>query len=152
MEEKREMLVTAIKDGTVIDHIPAEKLFEVVSILGLEGLDKEITIGNNLKSKKFGRKGIIKISDCFFAQEDLNRIAIVAPQAKVNIIRNFEVTEKRVLEIPDEIAGLVRCVNPKCITNNEPMTPRYRVVGRSPLQLKCRYCEREMSAAEIKLL
>ncbi len=152
MTDKSEMQVKAIKNGTVIDHIPSDKLFQVVTILGLDSIENEITIGNHLSSHQMGTKGIIKISDCFFEKDVLNRIALVAPRAKINLIRNYDVVEKIVLEIPDEIHGLVRCVNPKCITNNEPMEAHYTVVDRNPLALKCRYCEREMAASEMKLI
>ncbi|MBP5170904.1 MAG: aspartate carbamoyltransferase regulatory subunit [Bacteroidales bacterium] len=152
MADKSEMQVKALKNGTVIDHIPSDKLFKVVSILKLDKIDSEVTIGNNLSSRLMGRKGIIKIADRYFEEDEINRIALIAPKAKINTIRDYEVVEKKVIELPEEISGLVRCVNPKCITNNEPMEPCYRVVGRSPLTLKCRYCEHTMSQEEIKLL
>ena len=118
--DKKELQVAALENGTVIDHIPAEKLFTVVSLLGLEHMSNNITIGFNLNSKKLGKKGIIKIADKFFCDDEINRIAVVAPNVKLNIIRNYEVVEKRELRLPDELHGIVKCANPKCITNNEP--------------------------------
>ena len=141
MKDKR-LSVSAIKEGTVIDHVPASALFKVVSILNLEKLDTMITIGNSLGSDKLGKKGIIKLSKVFFKDDDINKIALVAPCAKLNLIRDYEVVEKRVVEIPDEIVGIAKCVNPKCITNNEAVTTRFEVVSKSEVKLKCHYCEK----------
>ena len=93
----------------------------LVMHLGLEQMNNNITIGFNLKSKKLGTKGIIKIADKFFCDDEINRIAVVAPNVKLNIIRDYEVVEKREVKLPDELRGIVKCANPKCITNNEPM-------------------------------
>jgi aspartate carbamoyltransferase regulatory subunit len=149
---KKELEVAALENGTVIDHIPADALFKVVELLGLNRLPNSITIGNNLASKKIGKKGIIKIADKYFAEEELNRIAVVAPNVKLNIIHDYVVTEKRNVVLPDEITGIVRCSNPKCVSNNEPMTTHFRVVEKSPIRLKCRYCERVMEKGDIELL
>jgi len=138
----KQLLVSAIKEGTVIDHVPASALFKVVYILNLDKLDTMISIGNSLESKKLGKKGIIKLSKVFFKDSDINKIALVAPCAKLNIIRDYEVVEKRVVEIPDEIVGIVKCVNPKCITNNEKVDTRFNVVSKSEVRLKCHYCEK----------
>jgi len=141
MKDKR-LSVSAIKNGTVIDHIPAEVLFKVVSILKLDSIDNMITIGNSLESDKLGKKGIIKLSEVFFQDNEINKIAMVAPCAKLNIIRNYEVADKKVVQIPDEIVGIVKCVNPKCITNNEEVSTRFSVVSKSEIKLKCHYCEK----------
>ena len=141
MKDKR-LSVSAIKNGTVIDHIPAEVLFKVVSILKLDTVENMITIGNSLESGKLGKKGIIKLSEVFFHDDEINKIAMVAPCAKLNIIRNYEVADKRIVEIPDEIVGIVKCVNPKCITNNEVVTTKFTVVSKSEVRLKCHYCEK----------
>lgn len=134
--------VSAIKDGTVIDHIPADSLFKVVSILKLEKIEGMITFGTNLESKKLGRKGIIKLSGVFFKDKDINRIALVAPDAKLNIIRDYSVVEKKVVEIPDEIIGIVKCVNPQCITNHEKISTRFYVIDKKEIKLRCHYCEK----------
>jgi aspartate carbamoyltransferase regulatory subunit len=151
MKDKR-LSVSAIKEGTVIDHIPASALFKVVSILNLEKLDTMITIGNSLGSDKLGKKGIIKLSKVFFKDDDINKIALVAPCAKLNLIRDYEVVEKRVVEIPDVIVGIAKCVNPKCITNNEAVTTRFEVVSKSEVKLKCHYCEKITSRNNIEIL
>jgi len=116
MKETKQLVVSAIQNGTVIDHVPARNLFKVIQILGLDHIENQITFGTNLESKKLGKKAIIKISDRFFEDDDINRIALVAPQAKLNIIRDYEVVEKKVVEVPDQITGIAKCMNPKCIT------------------------------------
>lgn len=151
MKDKR-LSVSAIKNGTVIDHVPAEVLFKVVSILKLDTLDTMITIGNSLDSEKLGKKGIIKLSKIFFEDNEINKIALVAPCAKLNIIRNYEVVEKKVVAIPDEIIGIAKCVNPKCITNNEDVTTRFKVVSKSEVKLKCHYCEKITNQNNIEII
>lgn len=138
----KELKVSAIKDGTVIDHIPAQNLFKVIQLLGLEKIPNAITFGTNLESKRLGRKSIIKVADRFFADDEINKIALVAPEAKLNIIRNYEVVEKRQVSLPDTVTGYVRCFNPKCVTNHEAVTTRFFVVSKLPLALKCHYCEK----------
>ncbi len=152
MNNKKELQVAALENGTVIDHIPSEKLFTVVSLLGLKQMSNNITIGFNLQSKKLGKKGIIKIADKFFTDDEINRIAVVAPNVKLNIIRNYEVVEKRELTLPDELIGIVKCANPKCITNNEPMLTRFHVVDKEKCIIRCHYCEKEQERKDITLL
>ncbi len=137
---KKELAVAALRSGTVIDHIPSPMLFKAVKILGIERLGTQLTIGNNLESKRLGTKGIIKVADVFFPKEIINRIALIAPTAVVNIIRDFEVVEKRQVSLPDTIVGIVKCDNPKCITNNEPMRSRFNVIARDPVTIRCHYC------------
>ncbi len=151
MKDKK-MEVSAIENGTVIDHIPAKALFKVISILNLEKVDKRITFGTNFDSKKLGRKAIVKLSDTFFIDEEINKIALVAPQAKLNIIRDFSVVEKKVVEVPEEIIGIARCMNPKCITNNEKITTRFRVVSKREVKLKCHYCEKITDQEHIEII
>ncbi len=134
--------VSAIQEGTVIDHIPADQLFDVISILRLDKLKTQMTFGTNMPSKKLGRKAIIKIEGKFFEVDEINRIALVAPQAKLNIIHDYEVTEKWVVEVPDKITGIVKCVNPKCVTNNEAVTTKFVVINKDKVALKCEYCEK----------
>lgn len=141
MKDKK-LEVSAIENGTVIDHIPAKALFKVISILNLDKIDKQITFGTNLESKKLGLKAIIKLADTFFIDKEINKIALVAPQAKLNIIRDYHVVEKKVVEVPEEIIGIAKCMNPKCITNNEKIVTRFDVVSKSEVKLKCRYCEK----------
>jgi aspartate carbamoyltransferase regulatory subunit len=142
MDKAKELQVSAIKDGTVIDHIPAERLFDVINILGLFNIQEMITFGTNMDSKLLGKKGIIKVANRFFKDEEIDKIALVAPHAKLNIIKNYEVVEKRVVEIPDEIISIVKCFNPKCITNNETIKTKFMVISHNPIELKCQYCEK----------
>ncbi|MBU0765581.1 MAG: aspartate carbamoyltransferase regulatory subunit [Bacteroidetes bacterium] len=152
MKEKTEKRVSAIKDGSVIDHIPAKTLFKVVSILALETIETPITVGTNLKSNKLGSKGIIKISDKFFKEEEINKIALIAPEARLNIIRNYEVVEKKVLVVPDKIEGIAKCFNPKCITNVENVMTRFSVISKDKVALKCRYCEKITSREHLVII
>lgn len=150
-DEKKELKVAALENGTVIDHIPSSQLFKVVSILGLENCTNSITIGNNLASKKIGKKGIIKVAGRFFKEEDLNKIALVAPAAQINIIRDYQVIEKRKVSLPDIVHGIIRCGNPKCITNNEPMETIFHVTDKIDVQVRCHYCERSVTKEEIEI-
>ncbi len=142
MGKKRELSVSAIKEGTVIDHIPAHYLFKVISILGLDKCENLITFGTNLGSQRHGKKAIIKVADKFFDEKDLNKIALVAPEARFNIIREYDVVEKREVTIPEKIIGIAKCFNPKCITNNEKIVTKFLLVPSSELALKCHYCEK----------
>lgn len=137
---KKELAVAALSDGTVIDHIPSNVLFKCVRVLGIEEMSTSVTIGNNLDSDKLGTKGIIKVAGAVFPESTLSRIALLAPNAVVNIISDFEVVEKKRVVLPDMIRGIVRCANPKCITNNEPMDTRFDVIDRDDVTLRCCYC------------
>ena len=149
---KEELQVVALKNGTVIDHIPTDKLFTVVSLLGLKNSESTITIGNNLPSNKLGKKGLIKVADRFFTDEEISRLSVVAPNVKLSIIRDYEVVEKKEVIMPDVVKGIVKCGNPKCITNNEPMTTIFHVLCKENGILKCHYCEKEQNKESIKLL
>ena len=146
--EKKEMLVSAIENGTVIDHIPSEKTYQVAQLLGLQNLGTPVTIGYNLLSRKLGKKGIIKVADKFFSDEEISRLSVVAPNIVLNIICNFEVVEKKTVVTPDEIKGIVKCNNPKCITNNEPMATHFHV---SRGILTCHYCEKKQDINKVEL-
>lgn len=139
-------------NGTVIDHIPADKLFEVVNILDIQSMTTNVTIGYNLKSRKLGTKGLIKVADKFFTDEEVDRISLVAPNVVLNTIRDYQVVEKREVKMPEEIKGIVKCPNPKCVTNNEPMTTFFKLVDKDKGVIKCRYCEKETNIENISLL
>ena len=149
---KAELAVAALRNGTVIDHIPSAVLFKAVKILGIEHLTTAVTIGNNLDSKKLGNKGIIKVADVFFPEQVLNRIALIAPSAVVNIIRDYEVVEKFPVTLPDTIVGLVKCGNPKCITNNEPMRTRFHVIDRDDVTISCQYCSHTVRSTDAQIV
>lgn len=152
MSNKKELAVAALRNGTVIDHIPSEALFRAVRILGIEKLKVSVTIGNNLASSRFGHKGIIKVADTEFGPDVLDRIAIIAPTAVVNIIRDYEVVEKRPVVLGDVLTGVVRCGNPKCISNNEPMATRFNVIDHENVTLRCAYCTHTFSADNVVLI
>jgi aspartate carbamoyltransferase regulatory subunit len=152
MKDRKQLVVSAIKDGTVIDHIPAKALFKVIDILGLDHIEDQITFGTNLESQKLGKKGIMKLSGVFFKKEDLDRIALVAPDVKVNIIRDYEVVEKKVVEIPEVIEGIVKCVNPMCITNHEEVRTKFKLVSRHPVSIKCHYCEKITDSNNMEII
>lgn len=148
---KQELAVAALKNGTVIDHIPSQALFKVVRMLDIESLEGAVTIGNNLDSKKLGKKGIIKVADVFFPEATLNRIALIAPAAVVNIIRDYEVVEKFPVTLPDTIVGIVKCGNPKCITNNEPMRTIFHVIDHKDVTIACHYCSQAVKSIDAKI-
>ena len=151
-DKQQAMQVSALRNGTVIDHIPAEKLFAVVNLLDVANMNSNVTIGYNLESKKLGKKGLIKISERFFSDDEINKISLVAPNVVLNTIRDYNVIEKREVEMPDEIHNLIKCNNLNCITNNEPMATHFYVANRDTHTLKCRYCEKEVNLDDIKLL
>lgn len=150
--KRQEMMVAALRNGTVIDHIPGNKLFEVLRLLHLENTDLTTMIGYNLPSRKMGVKSIIKVSEKFFTDAQLNVLSVVAPNVTLCIIRDYEVVEKRKVTLPKEIKGIVKCGNPKCITNNEPMATHFRVSDREAGVIQCRYCEKEQNLDSIKLV
>ena len=152
MSNKTERQVAAIKNGTVIDHIPAEKTYQVVNLLQLETLDTPVTIGYNYPSNKIGRKGIIKVSDKFFTDEEISRLSVVAQNVVLNIIHDYEVVEKKTVKTPDELRGIVKCNNPKCIPNTEPMNTVFHAVNKEKGILKCHYCDKEQFIEKVELV
>ena len=149
---EKELSVSAIKEGTVIDHIPSNVTLKVVDILDLKGVRSIISIATNLTSKSMGKKGIIKIGGKDLTKEEVNKIAIIAPDATVNIIKDYEVKEKIKVAIPSTINKIIKCSNPNCITNNEKVTTKFYVLGKNPLRVRCHYCERSMYEEDISLL
>lgn len=140
---RKELVVSALENGTVLDHIPADNVYKALRILNLKGIENQITIGINLNSKQHGKKGIIKIADKFFEDDELNKLALLAPEATVNVIRDFKVVEKKKIELPKEITGIAKCMNPKCVTNHQPITTKFTVnVKGNETSLLCHYCEK----------
>ena len=140
---RKELVVSALENGTVLDHIPAENVYKAIDLLNLRGVESQITIGINLASKLYGRKGIIKIADRFFEDEELNRLALIAPKATVNVIRDFKVVEKKKITMPKEIIGMAKCMNPKCVTNHQPIKTRFTTIAKGDeISLLCHFCEK----------
>jgi aspartate carbamoyltransferase regulatory subunit len=137
-----ELRVTKIKDGTVIDHINGGYALDVIKILGITGKEKRvITIAINVPSIRFGVKDIVKIEGRALNSREVNRIALVAPHASINIVRDFKVVEKLEVKLPKIIEGILKCVNPVCISNSdEPILSKFYIESTEPLQLKCHYC------------
>jgi aspartate carbamoyltransferase regulatory subunit len=138
---KRELIVSAIENGTVIDHVAPGRALDVVRILNLEGFGDSVALVMNAPSGKIGRKDVVKIASRALSESEVNEIALVAPSATLSIIKNYEIVEKRKIELPDVIHGVLSCINPNCISRKEG-TPRFIVEKRSPVVLRCYYCER----------
>ncbi|MBW6492182.1 MAG: aspartate carbamoyltransferase regulatory subunit [Lentimicrobium sp.] len=149
---RKELVVSAIENGTVIDHIPAGVVFRVVRILNLEATGTQVTVGFNLESRKYVRKGIIKVSGKFFKRAEIDKIALIAPTATLIIIKNYKVIEKRQVVIPEEIHKLVKCVNPNCITNSQNVDTRFKVIDKDDLRLQCHYCEKITAKNNIEII
>ena len=152
METKKELVVPAIENGTVIDHIPTESVYQVVHILGLENYKDEVLIGTYLQSGKLGRKGIIKIKNKHFNKEEVSKVALIAPFVTVITIKDYQVIEKFATEIPDHIENFIKCANPKCITNFEDIPTRFDIVDKENLKLRCHYCEKYTTKETIKFI
>jgi len=148
--EERTLKIQKIKNGIVIDHIPCGMALKVLKILNIEGdIGSTVSLVMHVKSR-MGWKDVVKIEDRYLEEKEIDKIALIAPTATVNVIENYEVVKKHKVHIPDEIKGIVRCMNPRCITNQkEPIVPEFRVVSKDPVIIKCKYCEREMSSEDI---
>ena len=139
----KQLVVSALENGTVLDHIPADNVYKALDLLGLKDIDNQITIGINLNSKAQGRKGIIKIENRFFEDEELGKLALIAPMATVNVIRDFKVVEKKKVELPKEVIGIAKCRNPKCVTNHQPVKTWFKTIDNgNEISLLCHYCEK----------
>ena len=162
MSEGRELLIRAIKNGIVIDHIPSEKVFAIVEILKLKEYSERITVATNMPSSSLGRKGIIKIEEKILEEKELNNISLLAPNVTINIIDNYEVVEKSKLEKLDKVIGLMKCDNPKCISNHENIETKFIRIKENSEKLdennleekskyKCFYCEKVILEDEIQI-
>lgn len=151
-ESKKEFKVSAIENGSVIDHIPPKSVFQVVRMLKLTETADQILFGTNLDSKKMGKKGIIKVSNIFFKPAEINKIALVAPTATLIVIKDFTVIEKKKVAVPDRVEHIVKCFNPNCITNHETVTTKFTVIDKKNLKLKCHYCEKITAAENISFV
>ncbi|MBM3404389.1 MAG: aspartate carbamoyltransferase regulatory subunit [Bacteroidetes bacterium] len=138
----KELQVSAIENGTVIDHIPPQSVLQVFQILNLQDYRDMVLFGTYLDSKKLGKKGIIKVSNRFFASVEISKIALVAPNATLIVIRDYHVVEKKKVDKPTEVIKIVKCFNPNCITNHERIPTRFKVIDDQPIRLQCQYCEK----------
>lgn len=144
--------VTAIRNGTVIDHIPNGQALRVLDMLGISGSTSvPVSLVMNVPSKKMGSKDIIKVEDRELTQSELDRLALVAPDAHVAIIRAYSVAEKLTINLGEEVTNVVRCMMSNCITTNlrEPLPHRLKVVSKDPLEIRCHYCGRPQEIDEL---
>ena len=150
--EQSELMVRRIKEGTVIDHIDEGKGIQVLDALRINGKDGSlITIALNVPSGKSKKKDIIKVENKFLKDDDTNKIAVIAPKATINIIKNYKLIEKRRVSLPNEIDRIFRCSNPDCITNSaEHIESVMDLIDKETMILKCRYCARILDVNEIK--
>jgi len=141
---KKELKIPRIKDGTVIDHITAGNAVKVLHILGIpRSTSSIVSVAMNVKSK-LGKKDIVKVENRELDPHEVNKIALIAPKATINFIRDYEVAKKHKVKLPDEIVGIVTCSNPTCVSNaKEPVRSRFKVISKDPPRIKCYYCERE---------
>ena len=142
----RDLKVTPIKNGTVIDHISAGMALKVLKVLGIsENLSSTVSVLLHVPSKMQGWKDIVKVEDRELNPRELSKIALIAPDATINIIRNYNVAEKHTVALPERAVGILRCANPNCITNSrEPVESVFLVRSKDPLRLQCHYCDREI--------
>lgn len=150
-ETMEEMKVTGIENGTVIDHIYSEATFQVANLLEVADEDNMVLVGMNLGSEHLGHKGLIKIENRKLTPDEVNKIALIAPQATVNIITDYRVSEKFEVELPDTIKRIIKCFNPRCVTNKQDMDTSFEVLHSRPPGLRCTYCERVMRGTDILL-
>ncbi len=143
--------IDAIRHGTVIDHLNPGTALEVMKVLGIQDTGV-VTIGMNLESRKFSSKDIVKLENKELTQNEINKLTLISPHAKISIIHGYKVVKKFNVHLPKEIEGIVKCRNPKCITNSEPAKTKFYVVSSSPLRIRCHYCERRMKREDFKLL
>jgi aspartate carbamoyltransferase regulatory subunit len=142
---KKELKIVPIENGTVIDHIAAGQALNVLKILGIRATtDAVLSVVMNVRSKQMGRKDIVKVEDRELKPEEVDKIALIAPRATINIIRDSEVVAKHQVFLPTTIEGIIRCANPNCISNaeREPVISRFSTAGENPLRFRCYYCER----------
>jgi aspartate carbamoyltransferase regulatory subunit len=143
----RELKITPIKNGTVIDHIGNGLALDVLRIVGVQTLDKDstVSVALHVRSGKIGWKDIVKVENMELSARKVNAIALVAPTATISIIRDFKVQEKRAVDLPERIVGVLRCPNLNCITNQpEPIESEFEVVRRRPVLLSCVFCDRRV--------
>lgn len=143
MSGENELLVRRIREGTVIDHIPAGRALAVLSVLGISGREgMRVAVVMNVESKKLGKKDIVKIEGKQLDPGELSKIALIAPTATINIVENYRVVRKEKVRLPKIIRGILSCPNPTCITRQprEPISSELEVVSEKPLRLVCAYC------------
>ncbi|SRR5712692_3571594 len=150
--EHKELKIEKIRNGTVIDHIPGGMALDVLRILGITGREGiAVSVAMNVPSKTLGKKDIVKVEGRELHRGEVDKIALIAPQASINIIREYSVVKKQPVILPNAISDTISCPNPLCITNShEPVEPLFRVIGKNPVRLRCDYCETILNYEEIR--
>jgi len=151
MSDASQLLVRRIKDGTVIDHIEAGKALVVLRVIDITGKDGNvITVALNLPSNKHIKKDIVKIENKFLMKYETDKLALIAPRATINIIKDYKLVEKRKIQLPDSIVGIFRCPNLKCISNSEEdIRSTLDIVDKQNIILECRYCARTLTINDL---
>lgn len=151
MSEPNQLLVRRIKEGTVIDHIASSKAFNVLKTLNITGKNGDIvTVALNVPSTKQDKKDIIKVENKFLEKNETNKLALIAPHATINIIKEYRLVEKRKIQLPDSIIGVFKCPNLKCVTNSdEYIKPVINIIDKEKIILRCRYCFRTLTINEL---
>lgn len=149
---EKELKVKKIKNGTVIDHLPAGSALSVLKVLGIDrNYENTVSVALNVSSKRSGKKDVVKVEDKALGSDETNRLALMAPDATINIIKNYEVVQKSKVTLPDDIMNTIKCGNPNCITNmNEPLVAMFKIDSKNPIQLRCKFCERIMGREQIE--
>lgn len=150
MSAERHRQVEAIRGGTVIDHVPSSVALKVANLLAKP--DDQVFIGVNLRSGASATKGVVKIAGREIPQRDINRLALIAPTATINIIRDYKVVSKEPIALPEAFVDIAVCPNGNCITNHEACITRFLVVDHDPLTVRCRHCERSFPAGDLRLI
>jgi aspartate carbamoyltransferase regulatory subunit len=150
-DAKKGLMVRPIKDGTVIDHIPPGKGIKIAEMLNLFHQDSVVIIGQNLESTKYGKKDLIKVENKYLKSDEYNKISLIAPNATINIIKDYTIQEKRKVVVPDVLENVAVCVNANCISNKEPVPSRMYTISKYPLVLICHYCKFECKEDLIRL-
>lgn len=147
-----ELIVQRIREGTVIDHIPSGQALNVLKILGIKGGGGyRVAMVMNVDSRKLGKKDMVKVEERELSLTEVDKIALVAPEATINTVRNYRVEKKAKVRLPDRIKGILTCTNPNCISNKlrEPVVPSFKVLSRKPTVLLCEYCWNYISHEEV---
>lgn len=148
MDDK--MTISKIKKGTVIDHIPGGRALQILNVLGMEKLrDSVMSIATNQESRRMKLKDIVKVEGIELDQNTVNKIAVIAPRATINIVKEYSVARKSNVSVPDELISVMRCLNENCVSNHEEIEPRFRVESKKPLKARCFYCERTISEEQV---
>jgi len=152
LDSRKELILRKIKDGTIIDHIPAGQALNLLKLMGITGREGfTVALVMNVESKKLGKKDIIKVEGLELKPDDTDKVALIAPMATINVVKDYEVVEKRKAVPPERVEGVLKCKNPNCITNkpNEPVKSRFRTVNFNPPKLVCEYCGYVMTYEDI---